>query len=45
VQVRRFHRWRWRQPWRYNRRNHRKLLVVDEARLYVGGFNLHRQSS
>lgn len=25
-----FHRWRWRDPLRYNRRDHRKLLVIDE---------------
>lgn len=45
VRVRWFHRWSWRQPLRYNRRNHRKLLVVDERVAYVGGFNIHRESS
>lgn len=45
VRVRWFHRWSWRQPMRYNRRNHRKLLVVDERAAYVGGFNIHRESS
>jgi len=45
VQVRWFHRWSWLRPLRYNRRNHRKLLVVDERLAYVGGFNIHRQSS
>lgn len=40
-----FHRWRWRDPWRYNRRNHRKLLVVDDTDAYIGGFNVHRESS
>lgn len=45
VQVKRFHRWQWRRPWRYNRRNHRKLLVVDAAQAYLGGFNIHRDSS
>ena len=45
VQVRWFHSWTWRQPLRYNRRNHRKLLVVDEAKAYLGGFNIHRESS
>jgi len=45
VQLRRFHRWSWRKPLRYNRRNHRKLLVVDEIFVYVGGFNIHRESS
>jgi cardiolipin synthase len=45
VRLRFFHRWRWRDPWRYNRRNHRKLLVVDDAEAYIGGFNIHRESS
>ncbi len=45
VQLRWFHRWDWRRPWRYNRRNHRKLLVVDGCCAYVGGFNIHRESS
>lgn len=45
VQVRVFHRWSWRDPWRYNRRNHGKLLVLDHDRVYLGGFNIHDQSS
>ncbi len=45
VQLRWFHRWSWRDPLRYNRRSHRKLLVVDERLFYVGGFNVHRESS
>jgi len=45
VEVRHFHRWHWREPLRYNRRNHRKLLVVDSKKAFLGGFNIHRQSS
>lgn len=45
VKVRRFHRWSWRDPLRYNRRNHRKMLVVDGREAYLGGFNLHRECS
>lgn len=45
VRVRRFHRWQWRDPLRYNRRDHRKLLVVDSRIGYVGGFNIHAESS
>lgn len=45
VKVRRFHRWRWREPWRYNRRDHRKLLVVDGHEAFLGGFNIHQNSS
>lgn len=45
VRLRWFHRWRWRHPLRYNRRNHRKLLVVDGERAFLGGFNIHRENS
>jgi cardiolipin synthase len=45
VVVRRFHRWTWHQPLRFYRRNHRKLLAIDRREAYVGGFNLHRESS
>lgn len=45
VKLRHFHRWHWREPLRYNRRNHRKLLVVDGETAFLGGFNIHRQSS
>ena len=45
VRVRWFHRWNWRAPWLYNRRNHRKLLVVDGRRGFFGGFNIHRENS
>ena len=45
VRVRWFHRWNWRAPWRYNRRNHRKLLVVDGRTGFLGGFNIHRENS
>jgi len=45
VRLKRFHRWSWRQPMRYNRRDHRKLLVVDGQTAYLGGFNIHREGS
>ena len=45
IQLRWFHRWSWHQPWRYNRRNHRKLLVLDYRHVYLGGFNIHRENS
>ncbi len=45
VQVRHFHPWQWRKPLRFNRRDHRKLLVVDDSIAFLGGFNIHRQSS
>lgn len=45
VRLQRFHRWSWRQPMRYNRRDHRKLLVIDGKTAYLGGFNIHREGS
>ena len=45
VKVRWFHRWNWRHLTRYNLRSHRKLLVVDERIAYLGGFNIHLESS
>ena len=45
IQLKWFNRWSWSDPLRYNRRQHRKLLVVDKSDAYVGGFNIHRQSS
>lgn len=45
VRLQRFHRWSWRQPMRFNHRDHRKLLVVDGQTAYLGGFNIHRESS
>ncbi len=45
VQVRRFHRWSWRRPWLINRRDHRKLLVVDGSRAWLGGYNIQRECS
>lgn len=37
--------WNWRHPLQYQRRNHRKLLVIDEDVAYVGGFNIGEESS
>lgn len=45
VHVRWFHGWSWHTPWRIHRRNHRKLLVIDERCAYLGGFNIHAESS
>jgi len=37
--------WSWRSPGIFHLRNHRKLLVVDDEVAYLGGFNIHRDSS
>lgn len=38
-------RWSPAHPLVFNRRNHRKLLIVDERVAYLGGFNIHAPSS
>jgi cardiolipin synthase len=38
-------RWRLMRPWEFHRRNHRKLLIIDDAIAYTGGFNVHDESS
>lgn len=38
-------RWSWRRPLEIHRRNHRKLLIVDEHCCYLGGYNVHREAS
>jgi cardiolipin synthase len=45
VHLERSHRWSWRRPLTVQRRNHRKLLVIDDAVAYIGGFNIHAESS
>lgn len=37
--------WSWRQPGQFHVRNHRKLLIIDDAVAYLGGFNLDRRNS
>lgn len=37
--------WSWRAPLAFHRRNHRKLLIVDERVAYLGGFNIDRKNS
>lgn len=39
------HRWEWSRPWAFHRRNHRKLLIIDDSIAFVGGFNIHAASS
>jgi len=37
--------WCWYRPLKFNRRNHRKLLVIDESIAWLGGFNIHDENS
>ena len=39
------HPWEWRRPWTFHRRNHRKLLIVDQRAAYLGGFNISQINS
>jgi cardiolipin synthase len=39
------HRWNWRRPLTIHRRNHRKLLIVDQRCCFLGGYNVHRETS
>jgi len=45
IALKWFNPWRWLKPFRFNRRNHRKLLVVDDHTAWLGGFNIHRENS
>lgn len=45
VELRWFNPWKWKRLLKLNRRNHRKLLVVDSRTAWLGGFNIHEESS
>lgn len=45
VQLQWHGRWNWFRPFDYGRRNHRKLLVIDDKVAFVGGFNVGEESS
>ncbi len=45
ISLKWFNRWNWKKPLEFNVRNHRKLLIIDRETVFVGGYNIHRQSS
>jgi cardiolipin synthase len=45
ARFRRSKGWEWRRPKAFHRRNHRKLLVVDDRAAYLGGFNISALNS
>ncbi|NNE38563.1 MAG: cardiolipin synthase B [Gammaproteobacteria bacterium] len=45
VKLKWYNPWCWYRPFHYNHRNHRKLLVVDNAIAWLGGFNIHNENS
>lgn len=45
VEVKVCLRWSPARFWKFQRRNHRKLTVIDDRVAYVGGFNIHKENS
>lgn len=45
INLKWYNPWCWYRPLKFNRRNHRKLLVVDESIAWLGGFNIHDENS
>jgi cardiolipin synthase len=45
VKLKWFHEWSWWHPYRYFQRNHRKLLIIDERELFLGGANICAENS
>jgi cardiolipin synthase len=45
VKLKWYHPWNWRHPSRYFQRNHRKLLVIDEQQVFLGGSNIIMENS
>ena len=45
IKIKWYNPWCWYRPFRYNHRNHRKLLVIDNTTAWLGGFNIHNENS
>lgn len=45
VKLKWYRPWSWRHASHYFQRNHRKLLVIDEQELFLGGFNIRLENS
>ena len=45
VNLKWYRPWSWRHPSHYFQRNHRKLLILDEEELFLGGFNIRLENS
>lgn len=45
VKLKWYHPWSWRHPALYFKRNHRKLLIIDDQELFLGGFNIRVENS
>jgi cardiolipin synthase A/B len=45
IKIHWFNPWSWRDPLKFNRRNHRKVMIIDHQLCFMGGFNFHQESS
>lgn len=45
FKIKWFNPWSYKKPFEFNRRNHRKLMLIDGHICYLGGFNIHNESS
>jgi len=45
IKLRWFNPFKWLSPSELNRRDHKKILLIDQQLLFVGGFNIERSSS
>jgi cardiolipin synthase A/B len=45
VKLKWYRPWSWRHPTLYFQRNHRKLLIIDDQELFLGGFNIRVENS
>jgi cardiolipin synthase len=45
VQIRASHPFKWRAPFHYVHRDHRKLIVIDSKRAFTGGLNIANEYS
>ena len=45
IHLKWYNAWCWYRPLKFNHRNHRKLLVIDESIAWLGGFNIHDENS
>jgi cardiolipin synthase A/B len=45
IKLKWYRPWSWLHPGHYYQRNHRKLLVIDEQELFLGGFNIRLENS
>jgi cardiolipin synthase len=45
VKLKWYHPWTWQHPSHYFQRNHRKMLVIDEQKFFLGGSNIILENS